>query len=245
MKIKDFTKSDGNFLLLLEEDELLNPSLKRIRRLLNIPILGFNIEDPTISNRLSTLKGKWLILWKEVVNLLSMYDLTLRWGVTFLSLILFDLAVPPDNSMEKDIKPVEIVFDESSEKDNFWVPELKIIIRKKMSKSQLKKFIDSHKNKLNILFSKLPDTPKLESAKNIKRGKLINYWKKQNPKISYEKIADKLTSEFKQNPNFPFEYFEIGGIINRYESLLNKYLKRNLQKRLKLTISLSVKDFAS
>jgi len=244
-----FTKSDRNFILLLENDELLEPLIINLRRSANIPIEGINLESidkkDYLQNNIS--KIEIVVLWHGITRLRALYKAPIGWATSFLSLLIFNILTPPDGSLETVVKPIEIVYDESLEKLGLATSQVNIIIRKRASVEQIKKFLYAKDNKeyLDNILSQLPRESNLSKVKNIERGSIIETIKKQNPKATLDEIANELTKKLSDhsNPDSGFDYDDIPKIMHRFTDLMNKYIKRNSTSRVLASIKLSVSDF--
>lgn len=89
----NFKKNDLKYLDLLEEDELFFYLLKYTRRTSLLPEQGIN---PNTSKDFELLNNSDLtMLFNIIIKIIYLYQLPMRWFVTFLSLAIFTIPVPP------------------------------------------------------------------------------------------------------------------------------------------------------
>lgn len=133
---------------------------------------------------------------------------------------MFNIALPPSRI---EVPPIEI------EATNY---ELKIIIRKGITRKEVTDFLTKNKETLEESLAKLPKRqtmPKIRVSK-LELYKKIRHLKKEG--YSDSQIANKLDEETQNGMPTELDHAEIGVYRNRFDDYLYKYLDYNLRHKL-------------
>lgn len=187
-----FNKSDLDFLLILEENELFEEVVKGIRKKVGLPDVGFRTEyiegkvkvlnfhsdTNEIIDKASTQ------LNEPVKDLISAFSLPSSWWNTLFSIIILNVATPPMRDIEW-YKPVEIKYISGLStitaqlKGNFehtsqLEPHIEISIREGLSFAELIDELNKQKAILEKYLGYLDSTPNTSHLKDIELKKEIN-----------------------------------------------------------------------
>lgn len=234
----DYSDNDLKLIRWLEEDSILELRLKDIRRNLLIPVSGINPENKAEAIKYLPKNNEDLIkLYLDVIKLLTLFKLPPRWYSTFVSLILFNVTIPPDDSLTLEIQ----CYGKNDTKIGFG--EVRIIIREKMSWDRLKRILTKKKKILDEAFANLPENPDVRKT-NISLMKTINKIKENNPLITDEELAYKLNERYEaQTIDKPYHKKRINQIEKRKLAYLKKYLNTNTVKNILYHIARPISSY--
>jgi hypothetical protein len=227
-----FTKDELKFIQLMEEDDNLEEYLESARKRAHVPPGGFNMDTPlskyTESGEFQKMDYNIVYEQAKMIHYALYSHLPEYWITTLVPLIMLNIALPPSRFK---ILPIEI------EATNY---ELKIIIRRGITKKEITDFLTENKETLEKHLAKLPKhhMPKIRVSE-LELYKKIRQLKKEG--YSDSKIADKLDEENQNGMPTELDHAEIGVYRNRFDNYLYKYLDYNLrhkifQEALKLAI---------
>ena len=155
-----FSENELKFIYLLQNDDDIEWLVTNARIRSGIPAIGFNpdatLDEYRKTNALSKINPERIS--EEALDLLKVYgNLPLSWVRTFIYILLFGLAAPPDH-----VTYPPIAVQESN-------GSLTITIKERISVREIKRYLDSYNN-LSKCLAKLPELPRLK--KDFERLKL-------------------------------------------------------------------------
>lgn len=208
-----FIEDDLKFVQLLELDDEFEAEIKKIRDKWEIPEEGMDQSEiiPPLKNidDLPEYRDRNTVA-DDAYELVKLHRRPRIWVRTFLSIILYGIAVPP-------ARPASIMIVQTHR-------GFELILREKVSIREIKRFIDNNSELLNEFMSKLPTRQKIK-AKKIEIKKRIVQLRKEGK--SYDTIGDKLQGEFEEDTKFDFSYGGLGITKSRFQKLLDRELKKD------------------
>lgn len=215
-----FSEHEYKFIQLLELDEEFEGEIKRLRDKWEIPTDGvergtsikwWKDTSPSSKYRYQTS------IEDDAFTLTTLYNKPKYWVTTFLSILLYNQATPPDRNSSQ-FQPIQI------RKGN----NVTITIRENISLRNLKKFIGDNSKQLIDYLSSLPKNPRIK-IKNVEIKKTIVQLKRK--KNSDKEIGGILDKKFGEN-ELPFstDYATVGRKRMRFQKALNKKLKKDFDK---------------
>lgn len=251
---KKFLKNDLNLILILEENEIFEKTIKGVRKKFGYPEEGYKTEI--------TPKGKIKIInfteeakkqinqanqWihEPIKDIIHAFGLPLCWWNTLYSIITLNLAIPPMRE-RKWYKPVEVRFigglevllkrlHGGIEHPNELETHIEIDIREGMTFAKLIKQLKKEKQIIERYLSFLNFPPDTHKIKDIKLRKEIMELKKEGK--TDNEILDKLLEKYDNNLPFEPDYNIITKYRNRFKKIIqripkNKYFLLYLDKYL-------------
>lgn len=214
LKSSKFEPNHKKYLLLLEEDEDFKRFLTYHRQRLGLPTEGIILNGKNYKEVLGRDDAFWDKLVLSANTFILMYSLPNSWIDTAVFLIVFNIAVPPSKEF---YKPIEI-----QEGKNGLIPEVRLIIREKISIKKLKDYLDKKGKEINIALSNLPKTPFSIQIKDIEIRKKILKMHKQGKKDS--EIGEEIVKEYEDKTgrdlSFEADYRTIRKYRERFENKL-------------------------
>lgn len=183
----NFSENDKKFIKLLETDESLEKTLNSLRKSVRIPLEGINLNSKKSIKNIPTTDESLSRLWKAARGLLWYYNLPPRWENTAVSIILFNVATPPD----KDIHS-SVTF--SSTKNKFNITDFSrfdISLWQKIPLETLIQILRAKKREYDKFVSSLPENQTVNKIKNrnILLSSYIRDVETENPNLNDEGIS--------------------------------------------------------
>lgn len=204
---REFDPDDLKFLQILEEDTDLQSLLIRFREKAGLLKEGFDLNKSIVDyQKIGAIKKiNFDKLIKSAEILSCIWNLPPNWVITFISLLLFNIATPPEKFT---YQPIEIIYRKS---------EILIRIREKTTRKRIKEFIDKNKRFVDKKLLSLPYTRHIK-IKNIDLMK----------KIYKLKTLGKTDKQIMNEPDvYPLSYEELAIYRKRYSQYLKKYLSKD------------------
>lgn len=244
----EFEQPDIDFLGMLEESKEFEKLIGGIRGKYGLPREGHHLRLTPEGKFESSSFGekvcedidsaeKWIR--SPIMDVIHAFNLPIYWQNTIYSIILFGAAIPPQRfdewyqsveiryqgSLDGLLRRVKKNYDHTNEIE----PHLTIVVREKMSLSQLIKELRKQGDEITRYLSYLDETPSL-NVKDVGLRKKMLSMKKDGK--SGDEIAEKLDDEFKRSSGekYTLEKNQVNRYNVRFEDMVKKTVK-NLPSR--------------
>lgn len=246
-----FDQSDLEALNVLEESDSFERLLVGIRLKNGLPAEGYPLkltpEGKFESSNISEKVGKDIVeaekwITEPIRDVISAFNLPLYWQNTIYSIVLFGVAIPP---MRHDdwYRPVEVRYQgnldgllrkvkKNYDHKNQTEPHLTIVVRERMSLSQLIKSLREQGSEITRYLGYLDETPSFD-LKDVSLRKKMLALKKAGK--SGDEIATELDDEYKKTSGeeHTLEKNQVNRYNTRFEDMVNKMAGKEIDKYLR------------
>ncbi len=219
---RKFTKNEFKFLQFMEEDEDLESFIKSARERANIPPGGFDLNIP-LARYLESGEFNKMNLNKvhdqaDLIYSILYGHLPKYWVITLIYIIVFNIALPPARI---EMEPIKAEFNDN---------DIKIIIRRNISRKEIVDFLTKNKTELDKHLSGLSKNPTMPQIK----AQDLDFFKKIR-KLKEEGNSDfEIASKIDEESDFSSELdpAKITVYRNRFNKYKRKYLDFDRRSRI-------------
>lgn len=228
---RKFTEGEKKFILLLEEDILLEETLQLVRKLASLPYKGFDVYTEFEKYKaLSDEQHKYI--FKYASYLMQAYEkLPKHWIHFFKDLILFNLAIPSGS-------PIEIKYEDQ---------KVVITINEAMTQKEFSYLLRGRRYIIDPMLKLLPSIPATKMKREkINMMKSILEVKRNMPgKKTDQDIAVNLIDQGRTDPDDKidgiFQGSSLGVLRNRFEKVIKGTLQLEKRKYINKLINEGIK----
>ena len=214
------TEGEEKLIKLLEFDDMLEEYLRILRKPLNIPKEGYDWNKKRDVKLLSKNDQEFMKLLESGKGFLWCYNLPPKWIITAITLILFNAAVAPDETL---IPAVTLSVNRHTFNISNY-PTLTISIRENIKLDEFVKMLWKRKEEYDKLISFIPSNPKgtLIKRRNLELAHMIKNVTNKSQKMTDEDISRKI--EDKYGFSRSADSFKIAKIRNKVNAYYRKYI---------------------